>query len=82
MRDGTAAAIFWGVIFVLYFLAMAYTLGSCSANNPDRVLSIACKSACERRGSEMALVQENVCLCKNLTAMSGDYGQLFLKGDR
>ena len=72
-------------MFVLIWLAVVMfsvgvILSSTIVHNPDRVLEIACKSACERRHSEMLSVQGNVCLCKNLTAMSGDYGQLFLKG--
>ena len=61
-------------------LLIGFMLGSGFTSNPERVLEIACKSACERSHSEMLSVQENVCFCKNLTAMSGDYGQLFLKG--
>jgi hypothetical protein len=55
--------------------------GGYTTSNPDAVLNIACVSACDRLGTEMLSVQENVCLCKNLKVMSGDYGQLFLKGE-
>ncbi len=76
----------WGVALVislvLYIFACGMGCGSCLKGNPDTVLNIACKSACERSHSEMQSVQENVCLCKNLTAMRGDYGQLFLHGRR
>jgi len=55
--------------------------GGYVARNPNAVLNIACVSACDRLGTKMLSVQENVCLCKDLRVMSGDYGQLFLKGE-
>lgn len=74
--------VFLGLSVALYIFSAGMGCGSCLARNPDMVLDISCKSACERQGSEMQSVQENVCLCKNLKAMRGDYGQLFLHGEQ
>lgn len=78
MNKGDLALL---VAVLVWFYGFGALNGSCVEHSPDRVLNIACKSACERSHSEMLSVQENVCLCKNLKAMSGDYGQLFLKGE-
>jgi len=40
----------------------------------------ACRSACLRVGSEMDSQYGNLCTCKNLRTMRGDYGQMFLRG--
>jgi len=67
-------------VFFAFFVGAVFGAGT-GIDGRRRVLDHACFSACERLDSEMLSVQGNVCFCKNLTAMSGDYGQLFLKGE-
>ena len=45
------------------------------------VLQHACASACARLNSEIESQTGNVCLCKNMRVLRGDYGQLFLRGE-
>jgi hypothetical protein len=40
----------------------------------------ACRAACTHVGSTMESQSGNLCTCKNLRTMRGDYSQLFLKG--
>lgn len=71
-----AAGAFLG--FVLCFALICLVGGTSQV----RVLSHACESACERLGSAPSHMEDNLCVCENLTVMRGDYGQLFLGGQR
>ena len=72
------AMCLWVLVCVMFIGAV---IGAEIGPSKDDTLNIACASACERLDSEVESRSGNVCLCKNLRVMRGDYGQLFLKGE-
>jgi len=65
-------------IFVvgLFFCGVAAGTGA----GQTAVKNHACRAACLHVGSVMESQSGNLCTCRNLRTMSGDYSQMFLRG--